>query len=553
MPSPLGRRALLSTAAATAAGGLLSACGSPPGHTRRLLTVIAESGSLLTRNFSPFAANARWAAKYAIHEPLMVWNTARGRLEPQLATGFRWSDGNRVLTIAMRPGVRFSDGRPCTAHDAAFTLNLIRTTKGLLGSAGPALADVESVTAPDDRTVRVVFHRVNTPGLEDLIGQAIVPRHIWQGVDDPLRFTNAHPVGTGPFTLTRFRPQGYQLRPNRLHRTRMHIPGLQLSGWSGNDQINNATVSGAVDWGALIPNPDKTFVRRDPKHFGYWWPHNTDVHFFVNTTLAPFDDPAVRRAIAPAFDRRRMVEIAVWGKSVPAVPVGVPARSYPGWFAADTLRRDAGLTAHDPAAAERALDAAGIRRKGRGMRTDKSGKPIRFDITVPSGWTDFVTVAQIAATNLRAIGIEATMRTTSFDSWAEDVYGGTFHACIGAGEYGATPYNYFRAMMSSATRAPKGQASTLNYHRLADRQADALLVRWAATSDRAEQKHLAAELAARFTALMPAVPLYEQPEWGAYNTQRYAGFPTAKAPYAPLRPVSRFPSTFLVFPHLRAV
>ncbi|MFE7709054.1 ABC transporter substrate-binding protein [Streptomyces sp. NPDC057486] len=549
---PLGRRALLSAAAATAAGGLLTACGSPPGRSRRLLTVIAETGSLLTRNFSPFVPNARWAAQYVLHEPLMVWNMAKGRLEPQLATGYRWSDRNHTLTLSMRQGVRWSDGRPFTAHDAAFTLELIRRTKGLIGRAAPALADVDTITAPDDGTLRITLKRVNTPSLHDLVGQAIVPQHVWGEIDDPLRFANPNPVGTGPFKVTQFRPQGYEMHRNPLYWQKIHIPGLQLSGWSGNDQINNATVSGAVDWGALIPNPDKTFVRRDPEHFGYWWPHATDVQIFFNTTMAPFDDPAVRRALAPAFDRKRMVDIAVWGKSVPANAVGLPDGAYPGWFEKETLHREDKLTAYDPKAAELALDKVGLKRTGGGgMRVGKDGRAFRFDIIVPAGWTDFVSVARIAADNLRTVGIDATMRTTSFDNWSQNVYGGSFQACISAGEWGATPYNYFRAMMSKATKAPKGQAATLNFHRLADPASDDLLARWAAVSDQAEQKDLARRLASRYTELMPAVPLYEQPEWGAYNTQRYTGFPTKENPYAALRPVSRFPSTFLVFPHLR--
>ncbi|WP_432102608.1 ABC transporter substrate-binding protein [Streptomyces sp. bgisy091] len=550
---PLGRRALLSAAAATAAGGLLTACGSPPGRSRRLLTVIVETGALLTRNFSPFVANGRWAANYVLHEPLMVWNMARGKLEPQLATDYRWSDGNRTLTVNLRQGVKWSDGYPFTADDAVFTLELLRRTKGLIGRAVPVLPDVDTVTAPDPGTLRITFKRVNTPALHDLLGQAIVPKHVWEKIEDPVRFANPDPVGTGPFVLTRFRPQGYEMHRNPHYWQKIHIPGLELTGWSGNDQINNATVSGAVDWGALIPNPDKTFVRRDPEHFGYWWPHATDVGLYLNTTMTPFDDPAVRRALSPALNRSRMVDIAVWGKSVPANPVGLPDGAYPGWFDKETLHADDELTAYDPQAAERALDAAGLVRKGdsRGMRVGKDGKPVRFDIIVPAGWTDFVSVARIAADNLKAVGIDATMRTTSFDSWSQSVYGGDFQACICAGEIGATPYNYFRSMMSKSTKSPNGQTATLNFHRLSDERADELLTRWASVSDPAEQKEMARQLARRAVELMPAVPLYEQPEWGAYNTQRYTGFPTEENPYAPLRPRSRFPSTFLVFPHLR--
>jgi len=72
--------------------------------------------------------------------------------------------------------------------------------------------------------------------------------------------------------------------------------------------------------------------------------------------------------------------------------------------------------------------------------------------------------------------------------------------------------------------------------RFADKAADPLLDKFAASTDSGEQKTIAGQLAAIFSADAPTIPLYEQPDWGLYNTMRFTGFPSEKDPYAPLSP-----------------
>ena len=51
-------------------------------------------------------------------------------------------------------------------------------------------------------------------------------------------------------------------------------------------------------------------------------------------------------------------------------------------------------------------------------------------------------------------------------------------------------------------------------------------------------------------ATAPAIPLFANPLWGAFNTKRITGFPTAEHPFAKLSPFSD-PEDLLVLTALK--
>ena len=65
---------------------------------------------------------------------------------------------------------------------------------------------VGRVDCPDPHTA--VFHlTVSFPKFLDHLshcpGIAVIPRHIWEDIDEPMRFADPHPVGTGPYAFAR--------------------------------------------------------------------------------------------------------------------------------------------------------------------------------------------------------------------------------------------------------------------------------------------------------------------------------------------------------------
>src|SRR5439155_886108 len=80
-------------------------------------------------------------------------------------------------------------------------------------------------------------------------------------------------------------------------------------------------------------------------------------------------------------------------------------------------------------------------------------------------------------------------------------------------------------------------------------RAEALLAEFEATDDDARQHELMRQVEERFAATAPAIPLFVNPLWGAFNTRRFTGFPTAKDAYAKLSPHSQ-PEDLLVLLNL---
>lgn len=517
----------------------------------QLVRIVAEGGSSFTRTFNPFSPTTRWVSLRTMYEPLMIQNYATGKLDPWLGTDYKWSDDALSLTVTLRNDVKWSDGQPFTADDVVFTFNLMRDNPGLIGPASGAFGQyLKSVEAVDPTTVKFTFSTTYTPGLYSLVDQFIVPEHVWKDVKDPVTFENADPVGTGPFTtIDAFGTDRYQVTQNPNYWQPLKIQGVFVQGFNGNDQVSAAVLSGNIDWGGLVPDPDTTFVPLDPEHFGYWWPRTSVVLLQANTTDPSLGDVNVRKAISMALDRQRMINTGVWGKSVPANATGLPEAPFKDWLDAKVIADGQGWVSMDPDAANKLLDDSGYAKGPDGIRVGKDGKLLKYDIIVPSGWNDWVSASQIVAENLKDIGIDVTLRTTTADSWTNSTFTGQFQLSLGTAQRTATPFEFYRNNMATTSVKPVGTASPNNQQRYGDPKVDELLSKFAASTDASEQKAIIAELEGMFSQAAPAIPLYEQPDWGLYNTRRFTGFPNEKDPYAPLS-LQMTNGPLLVWPHL---
>jgi peptide/nickel transport system substrate-binding protein len=182
--------------------------------------------------------------------------------------------------------------------------------------------------------------------------------------------------------------------------------------------------------------------------------------------------------------------------------------------------------------ANQMLDAAGLKKGSKDIRTGPDGKPMTYEINVVSGWTDWVSSVQIIAQNLKAVGIEASVKPYDFSTWFDRVTKGDFDISIGWSSGGATPYNYYRDQMSQRSFQAVGSTAGANWQRYVSKAGDDLLNKFAATSDAAEQKQIAEQLQKTFADEAPALPLFPGPEWYEYNTTRFTDFPTKDNPYA---------------------
>ena len=517
-----------------------------------VLTVAGpEQVSTWSRNFNPLMPGSRWPTEAGIYEPLAIRNAATGDWVPWLATQWRWEEPGRVLRFELREGVQWSDGAPLTAEDVAFTFELLRRHRAL--DQRGAWAFLETVEAAGPLAVRFRLARPFGPGLAVLAHQPIVPRHIWAQVADPVTFANPDPVATGPFTqVRRFDPQVYELgrNPRYWQPGRPAVEALRLPALPGNDAANLALVDGELDWaGNYVPAVERVYVRRDPVHHHYWFPPlGGTVFLYPNTTRAPLDDVRVRRALSMAVDRERLVRVAMSGYTRPTTATALPA-SFASWTNTVAEQR-ADWLRHDPQKAAQALEEAGLRLGDDGWRTLPDGRRYEPEIAVVSGWSDWVRAAQVIARGLASVGVAARVRLLDQGAWFQRLQEGAFDLAVAWSVEGGSPYDFYRWLMDPATVQPVGAAAAGNWHRHGSAAARPLFDALERTTDEAAERALVGQLQAVFVDELPAVPLFPNPSWGEFNSQRFDGFPSERDPWAVLSP-HRSPDCLLVLTALR--
>ncbi|PTL82165.1 ABC transporter substrate-binding protein [Vitiosangium sp. GDMCC 1.1324] len=511
------------------------------------LTIVQEQQASWVRNFNPLIApgTARWPTRAGVYEPLMIFNAVKGELVPWLALKHEWSADNKKLTLSLRPGVKWSDGQPFTAKDVAFTFELLKKHKALDFAA--VWGFVDGVQAKDDSTVEFSLSRPYVPGLIYIVHQPIVPEHKWKDVADPVLYKNETPVATGPFTEVKvFQNQIFELgrNPHYWQPGKPAVESLRFPAYPGNDQANLALLTGELDWaGSFVPDIERVFVDKDKEHNHYWFPlvGNTTT-LYVNNAKKPFDDVRVRKAISMAIDREQIVKVAMYGYTRPADATAL-SDAHKSWFNPQALE-SGDWTKLDLAKANALLDEAGYKKGPDGIRVGPDKKPLHFEVNVVTGWSDWVRAAQIIAQNLKAVSIDATLKTYDFSPWFERLQKGEYDLSMGWTSEEPTPYHFYRDLMGTETLRPVGEISARNWGRFGSKEADALLRAFEATNDSAEQKKLAGQMQVLFVQNAPAIPLFPGPSWGEYSSRRFTGFPNKDNPYAKLTPNS--PTEYLI-------
>ncbi len=124
-----------------------------------------------------------------------------------LAESWTVERGGLVITFHLRKGVRWHDGVPFTADDVVFTYQKLRDPK-VHTPFSSDFDEVDSVSALDPYTVRVIYKHPFAPGLASW-GIGMVPKHIFEKGDVNTNPANRFPIGTGPYRFKEWKADQY--------------------------------------------------------------------------------------------------------------------------------------------------------------------------------------------------------------------------------------------------------------------------------------------------------------------------------------------------------
>ena len=416
--------ALLLLGGATSAAMAESPSASPGGVAEPVFRV---GFSMDVGNMNPFVdySAVSWET-FLLTYNFLTWYDENNQPVPELATEWQVSDDETVWTFTIRDDVMWHDGVPLTAGDIAFTYNLILDNE--IWFYMSYLQDVTKVEAPDDTTLVITSRQPNPMMLALYV--PIVPEHLWSTIPGPKVESVEDPplVGSGPFVIDDVQQGKFvEMSANADYfGGRPKIDSLLFQIYTSEDAMVQDYKAGALDLGIFLA---PTSLRAVADVSGTETLASPTVGFTmlgINCWTAPeskgnplLQDVDIRRAIARAIDKERIVETAMSGAATAGTSVLSPAMG--DWHWAPPADQ---TVAYDPEAAEAILDEAGyIDRDGDGIREDADGKALDFTLNALSDYPNDISAAKMIVPNLEAVGIKVRLEIMAEAAFSDRLYG----------------------------------------------------------------------------------------------------------------------------------
>lgn len=423
-------------------------------------------------------------SQFLVFPPLTV-RGRDGRMHGWLARSWETSADWRTYTVRLRSGVRWHDGQPVTAEDARFSLELL-ANPDVAGEAPNAYL----VRVIDDTTFTVTFRQ--QPSEYWLYYDPIYPKHLLQKLD-PRKFYDwefwTHPVGYGPFRYVRHVPKTmmeFEANPDYFEGK----PKINRLVLKFGEPVITDLLSGNVDAIPWIREADILKLRGDDRFRVYTAVKPDHIRAVIwNHRNGLFADPAVRRALTLAINRRELLETLNLPADVPTFDV---------LFTHEQFYRDgfpSGLP-YNPQAAKALLDSLGWRDTNGDDVRDRNGKQFHFSVLVQPDQS-FANAAVFIQSQLRAVGVTMDIVTLEAEAVSVRVRKGNFDASIGAVNNALTGDGSHRDYFGSDSRI--GYQNT---------RAAAILDSAAAAFDPREVNRFYRELMPIFQAELPVTFLY---------------------------------------------
>jgi peptide/nickel transport system substrate-binding protein len=360
---------------------------------------------------------------------------------PQLALSQETSEDGKVVTIKLRPNVKFHDGEPFDAEAAKFSLERHLTMQGSFRK--PEIAAIDKVDVVDPLTIKIVLKSPSSPliaQLSDRAGMMVSPKAAKEAGD---KF-GLKPVCAGPYKFVE-RVQQDRIVVEKFadywNKDNIHIDRITYL------PIIDATVrlanlrSGGLDLIERLAATDIAAVKADSKlklsampDLSYW-----GITLNVGNgekSKGPLGQNAkVRQALGLSIDREAINQVVFNGEFMPGNQWISPENFY--------YQKSIPIPKRDVAKAKALLKEAGVT------------TPLAIDFMVPQG-VENKAISEMVQSMAAEAGFDMNIRVTEFASSLKAAEGGdyqayllgwsgrtdpdgnlyTFHACKAPNNYG---------------------------------------------------------------------------------------------------------------------
>lgn len=417
----------------------------------------------------------------------------------------------RSFVLELRPGLRFSDGRPVTAADVARSLE---AGTRLAWPNDGYLSTVESVRALDERRLEVRAVRPDPTLLARLAWGFVLPGEAVASKPVPV-------VGTAPYVLERWergarfvfaRNPHHWGPPSAFERAEFRVV-------PDDDTRLRLVETGEADIADFVPPEAWARIEKLPQLRLVVGAGLRVLFIGLRVDRPPFDDPRVREALDLAIDRRAIVERVFLGKGT--VANQLMPRGSVGYDP------ELPASAYDPERARRLLRAAGLR-PGHALRLDGPSNRYVRDVQL----------LHEVARQLAQVGLRVEVNALEKgELYALLDRGGSDMFLLGWASESGDGADVFEVLFPPPVKPLRGSSNATGF---ADAELDAITHEAQSRANLRERASVLRRAFARLAEQRPILPLLVQPEAVVYDARRISWDPPVSLALRPrdLRPAA---------------
>lgn len=418
---------------------------------------------------------------------------------PWLAAKWEIAADGRTYLFTLQDQIKWHDGQPLTAEDVKFSFDYYKQHPAVVNELfvnGRYIID--QIEVIDPKSIKLTVTTPNATYLSKIGAVRILPKHIWENVDDPVKFTGpAATIGSGPFMLEAYDGQQGTYRFKAFEQYWGPRPRVNAIEWVPVSDPVLAFEKGDIDLvdikADLLPryqNKPEFAILQNQMFHAY--------RLIFNMENRPeLKDVKVRKAFAYALDREEMIQKVARGSGIVGNMGCLPPGH--GWY--------------NPAVAQYSFDPEKARQL-------LANRPLSLTLLIENSSLD-VKMAELMKISLAKAGITLDIKSTDSKTRDAALAGKNYDLIlVKTGNMGKDA-DYLRTYYGTPTKANRLNSGSPGYY---NATIQALAEQQMQEMDPAKRKQIIFELQEHIAADVPQIILYYTIESYVYRPAKFNGW-----------------------------
>ncbi|MDA4112592.1 MAG: ABC transporter substrate-binding protein [Thaumarchaeota archaeon] len=203
----------------------------------------------------------------------------------------------------------------------------------------------------------------------------------------------------------------------------------------------NALASGQVDSG-MITSSDAQTLSSVPSLTETGLPSNTQMEFFINPAVYPYNNTAFRQAMMYLVPKAQINQLLYNNQSTLGNPLLLSPLAYNTYWPSSSTP----MYNYNPTTAISRLQAAGLTKNSAGNWAMANGTVLTVQFVAPNSDPDVVRAAQQIASSMQNVGLKVNLQITDYNTVTNDKYNipNTYNIVLFPDSYFPSPFKWMR-------------------------------------------------------------------------------------------------------------